>query len=108
MYTTFVGPIPLGYEIHHKDFNPKNNELDNLELVTRWENNYYSAKNKGYKLTVQEVREIRESELATRKLANKYGVKPRQILRIKKYDRWNIDPSRYRAKPIWESVETNS
>jgi len=25
------GPIPDGYEIHHKDSNPLNNELDNLE-----------------------------------------------------------------------------
>lgn len=107
VYMTFKGPIPIGYEIHHKDFNPKNNDISNLELVTKWENNFYSAKNKGYKLTVNDVLEIRKSNLPTRILAEKYGVQPRQISRIKKYDRWNIDPSQYRAKPIWEGVETN-
>lgn len=26
--------IPKGYHVHHKDFNPLNNNLDNLELLT--------------------------------------------------------------------------
>lgn len=107
VYMVFAGPIPIGYEIHHKDFNRKNNDISNLELVTNWENAYYSAKQKGYKLTVKDVLEIRNSNLPTKVLAEKYGVRPRQISRIKKYDRWNIDPSQYRAKPIWEGVETN-
>lgn len=29
-----VGKIPTGYEIHHKDKNPLNNELDNLEMLS--------------------------------------------------------------------------
>lgn len=29
------GPIPAGYVIHHKDHDPKNNSLENLELVAR-------------------------------------------------------------------------
>ena len=33
------GPIPLGYVIHHKDGNKKNNALDNLEMLTREEHN---------------------------------------------------------------------
>jgi hypothetical protein len=28
-----VGPIPEGYQIHHKDGDPANNKLANLELV---------------------------------------------------------------------------
>lgn len=107
VYETFIGPIPEGYQIHHKDHNPKNNHLSNLELTTVWENNYYSAHRKGYKLDVKDVLEIRESDLSTKELAEKYGVIPRQILRIKNYDRWNIETSQYRAKPIWEGVETN-
>lgn len=31
------GPIPKGMGIHHKDENPLNDELDNLELVTKKE-----------------------------------------------------------------------
>lgn len=106
VYETFISPIPEGYQIHHKDHNPENNHLSNLELTTVWENNYYSAKRKGYKLDAHDVLEIRASNLTTKELAEKYGVRPRQILRIKKHDRWNIETSQYRAKPIWEGVET--
>lgn len=31
----YNGEIPKGYDIHHKDHNKDNNELDNLELITR-------------------------------------------------------------------------
>ena len=33
VYETFVGPIPEGYDVHHIDHNPKNNSLDNLQLL---------------------------------------------------------------------------
>lgn len=29
------GPVPVGFVIHHKDNNPQNNLLENLELVAR-------------------------------------------------------------------------
>lgn len=29
----YNGPIPPGYDVHHKDHNPANNEIGNLELV---------------------------------------------------------------------------
>lgn len=29
----YNGPIPKGYHVHHKDGNPHNNEIDNLELI---------------------------------------------------------------------------
>jgi len=35
-WRTAIGPIPLGYRIHHKDGNPKNNSLENLECITRY------------------------------------------------------------------------
>lgn len=31
----YNGKIPKGYDIHHKDHNKDNNELDNLELISR-------------------------------------------------------------------------
>ena len=31
------GEIPAGYEIHHKDENPLNNDIDNLECITKAE-----------------------------------------------------------------------
>ncbi|MBQ3441621.1 MAG: HNH endonuclease [Selenomonadaceae bacterium] len=33
----YNGEVPKGYEIHHVDFNPENNQLDNLQLVTEKE-----------------------------------------------------------------------
>ena len=33
VYETFVGQIPKGYVIHHKNRNPKDNRVENLELM---------------------------------------------------------------------------
>jgi hypothetical protein len=36
------GPIPEGYEVHHKNLDHGDNSLDNLELVTaEWHDNYH-------------------------------------------------------------------
>lgn len=37
LYAYFIGIVPAGYVVHHKDDNPLNNRLDNLQLVTRAE-----------------------------------------------------------------------
>ena len=37
IYIDEVGPIPEGYNIHHKDENTLNNELDNLECLSQEE-----------------------------------------------------------------------
>lgn len=34
VWECFNGPIPDGYEIHHVDTNPSNNEIDNLECLS--------------------------------------------------------------------------
>jgi len=44
VYETFVGAIPNGYEINHKDGNKVNNELSNLELCTHKDNIIHSYK----------------------------------------------------------------
>ncbi len=37
------GPIPAGYEIHHKDLDPLNNDITNLEAVTpAWHRDYHA------------------------------------------------------------------
>lgn len=41
------GAIPDGYEIHHKDGNKLNNELSNLQLLTRTEHARLHAINNG-------------------------------------------------------------
>lgn len=37
LYAYFIGTVPAKYVVHHKDDNPLNNRLDNLQLVTRAE-----------------------------------------------------------------------
>ena len=37
IYEKYNGPIPKGYEIHHIDINKDNNEIENLQMVTRKE-----------------------------------------------------------------------
>lgn len=46
VYETFVGSIPTGYEIHHKNFNPSDNRLENLELLSREEHQKLHLKDK--------------------------------------------------------------
>ena len=41
VFAAFIKPIPEGYEINHKDADPKNNALDNLELCTHKESVNY-------------------------------------------------------------------
>lgn len=43
VYETFVGNIPEGFEINHKDENKKNNSIFNLELVSHKENCNYGT-----------------------------------------------------------------
>jgi hypothetical protein len=38
IWTHFNGKIPDGYEIHHMDSNKKNNNINNLKLVTKQQN----------------------------------------------------------------------
>ena len=35
---TFIGDIPDGYVVDHIDYNPLNNKLDNLQIITQREN----------------------------------------------------------------------
>lgn len=44
VYETFVGDIPKGLEINHKDGNRSNNNVDNLEVLTHRENIEHSYK----------------------------------------------------------------
>ena len=42
VYECFVGPIPEGMIVHHRDNDKQNARLDNLELVTKSQNSLYA------------------------------------------------------------------
>lgn len=33
VWEKYNGPVPKGYHVHHKDHNPNNNDIENLELI---------------------------------------------------------------------------
>lgn len=33
VYKTFIGDVPKGYDVHHINHNPKDNRIENLELI---------------------------------------------------------------------------
>ena len=35
IWEKYHGPIPNGYHVHHKDHNPNNNDIENLELIEK-------------------------------------------------------------------------
>lgn len=85
---TFVGPTPNGQEIRHKNGNPKDNRLCNLEFGTRTDNIldvYYQGK-RWRKLNIKEVREIRSGlsiGVSGAELARMYNVSQNCISKIK-------------------------
>lgn len=67
---TFYGPCPKGIQVNHKDGNPLNNELSNLEYATNRDNALHASKmgllvhgedHQGAKITEQDVLDIREA-----------------------------------------------
>lgn len=49
----FIGPRPSGLEVNHKDGDPLNNHLDNLEYVSRSENIRHAFKNGLIKIRIR-------------------------------------------------------
>ena len=85
----FLGIKSNGYEVNHKDQNPENNDIDNLEWVTCSENQYHAfeigLKPKNFnhpfsKFTKEDILYIRNNYQKNKKgfgirtLARKYGV----------------------------------
>ena len=69
VFETFVGNIPQGMEVNHIDENPKNNRIDNLNLMTHKQNNNYGTHNaklsaalKGKKRSEETKRKIAETK----------------------------------------------
>jgi len=107
IWQTFVGEIPAGLEINHKNGERRDNRLSNLEVVTRSENkahsfrvlgrpapNYpsFGERNGSAKLTaaeVQEIRRMRQSGVYQHEIAKKFGVTQRVISLIERKLLWS-------------------
>lgn len=94
----FIGPSDL--EVNHKDLNKENNRIENLEYVTRSQNQKHASENGVWgghnadaaKLTSDQVLAIREAHATGSKgygkLALEYGVDKSNIAAIVKRRSW--------------------
>ncbi len=99
----FLGDPPPRYEVNHKDGNPQNNVVDNLEWVSRSYNNHHSweiglknqdgSKNPSAKLTDSDVLGIREllktGNHSNAAIARMYSVSTSNICQIKLGKTWS-------------------
>lgn len=85
---TFVGPPPAGQEVRHKNGDPTDNRLSNLEYGTRTDNIldvFYQGK-AWRKLSIEDVEQIRfgiSTGISGADLAGMYGVSETAISNIK-------------------------
>jgi len=85
VWQNFVGEIPEGLEIDHIDGNPRNNNINNLQLLSRRDNtDKYNRKIRKYLLRDYRDELIEDyEELGTfKKVAKKWGVSITAVSRV--------------------------
>lgn len=78
----FLGGIPKGYEVNHKDGNTHNNHVDNLEVVTKLQNLQHAwqlglnkvAKPKLTPDIVREIRKLAAQGIPQKVIAQQFGL----------------------------------
>lgn len=85
----FIGKRPKGYTINHKDGNKLNNNVSNLEYITREENFKHALDNGlkinlGYFITIDEASDLIEfyynTKTPMKEIANYYGFKCKGVV----------------------------
>ena len=87
VYETFVGKIPEGYELHHRDGDVRNNSVDNLQIVTKREHRQIHSdqfQRKRQQLNEEELRLLLFSNLSQREIQKRIGRKIRNRSYYKK------------------------
>lgn len=67
IWTAVNGAIPEGYDIHHKDSNPLNNSISNLEMIDTF--SHLSMHHKGKKIPKEQVEKHREKMINRKDLS---------------------------------------
>lgn len=70
VWKTFVGPIPEGLQINHKDENKSNNSLENLEIMTPKQNVNYGTRTMRVALT--QSKPIAKIDMVTGEILKEY------------------------------------
>ena len=84
VWETFVGQIPEGLQINHKDENKSNNSLKNLEIVTPKQNANYGTMN--IRAALHKMKPIAKLDIATGEILKEY---PSITSAIKEYG-WSV------------------
>lgn len=85
VYETMIGDVPAGHQIDHRCRVRRCINPEHLEAVTPTENIRRAS---GTKLTVEQVKEIRESSEDYRAVANKLGISPEYVHSIRRGLNW--------------------
>lgn len=109
---TFIGDIPPGMEVNHIDGDKTNNDLSNLEIVTKSENLKHAfqigvktnlgSRNAMSKLTEPDIEKICELLLSgydNESIASLYSLHPRYVSLIRGHKRWGHITEKYGKFP---------
>lgn len=97
MYESVKGEIPEGFVVRHTCDNPTccnpehlilGSQLDNIKDRVERNRSAVGTNNGNVRLTEEDVRHIRQSELSTGKLAKAYSMDAKSIWNIRNYKTW--------------------
>tara|TARA_R100001460_G_scaffold99178_1_gene142357 strand:+ start:1049 stop:1645 length:597 start_codon:yes stop_codon:yes gene_type:complete len=101
IYETFVGDIPEGYEIDHKDGDTTNNDISNLQIIKPRDNKlkYYKGKDIHWRQYRDEFIQKYEELGTMQKVAKHYGIALTAVHRVIKdtMHKWNYKTKKFQT-----------
>lgn len=102
LYLSFIGEIPKGYEIDHIDGNPRNNNIFNLQIITRRENIHKHYRTNNGLILRDHRNEIIQDYInlgTLKKVGEKWGVSYQVIGRVvTNRTHYRLGKNKYKAK----------